>query len=178
MSVEGEITSSPRLMLREACMDDASFIFKLLNSPSWIEFIGNFHIISLQHAEKYIRERLQVHYATHGFGLWTVVLKETGQSIGICGVLRRNGLEYPDLGFAFLPEFEGFGFASEAANATLEFASDQLLIPKILAITTEGNLRSRKLLLKLGFEEKGTVILPGETKPLLLYGIEQASQAI
>lgn len=178
MIADRAIITTARLTLGEATVDHAPFFYELLNSETWLAHIGNRGISTIDHASKYIENSLGRHYAVHGFGLWLVALRETEEPIGICGILRRAGLAHPDLGFAFLPEFEGQGLAREAAVATLEFAANELDIHEIWAITTEGNVRSRKLLLKVGFEEKGAVILPGETKPLLLYGIEQSSQAI
>lgn len=99
-----------------------------------------------------------------------MALRENGQAIGICGILKRAGLDLPDLGFAFLPAFEGQGFAREAATATLEFAENQLGIHELLAITTEANLRSQRLLQATGFVHNGEVILPGETETLMLFG--------
>ncbi|MEY3442727.1 MAG: hypothetical protein RLZZ519_1008 [Bacteroidota bacterium] len=170
MIADVAIITTARLMLREATVEDAPFFYELLNSETWLAHIGNRGILTIDHAAKYIENSLGRHYAAHGFGLWLVALRENGQAIGICGILKRAGLDLPDLGFAFLPAFEGQGFAREAAVATLDFAENQLDIHEVLAITTEANLRSQRLLLATGFVHNGEVILPGETEALMLFG--------
>lgn len=162
--------TTARLVLREATVEDAPFFYELLNSETWLAHIGNRGILTVDHAAKYIENSLGRHYATHGFGLWLVAMRETGQAIGICGILKRVGLDLPDLGFAFLPAYEGQGFAREAAIATLDFAENHLGIPEIWAITTQTNFRSQRLLQATGFVHNGEVLLPGETEALMLFG--------
>jgi RimJ/RimL family protein N-acetyltransferase len=163
------IFQTPRLTLREATQDDAPFIYELLNSPNWIAQIGDRSIRTLDAAANYVVTRLQPQYVTYGFGLWLVELQAGEVPIGICGLLRRAGLDDPDIGFAFLPGYEGLGYAFEAAQASLAFARRQLGISKVLAITTETNARSIQLLERIGLRHTGEVVLPGETEEMMLF---------
>ncbi|MEM9822589.1 MAG: GNAT family N-acetyltransferase [Bacteroidota bacterium] len=136
----------------EAKLEDAAFFLQLLNSPNWLEFIGNRNIHALEDARAYIQMALLNSYQVNGFGLYKMVLKEQQQAIGICGLVKRPSLEHPDLGFAILPQFEGQGYTSEAAMATLQYAQLKLKLEPILAITTQKNLGSRHLLEKIGMQ--------------------------
>jgi ribosomal-protein-alanine N-acetyltransferase len=98
-----EILQTRRLTLSEATLSDIPLIFKLLNSPNWLEFIGDRNIRTLEDAEKYIQNSLIKSYRENGFGLWKVELKSDKTPIGLCGLLKREMLDFPDLGFAILP---------------------------------------------------------------------------
>lgn len=117
------IVETPRLYLREAHEDDAAFIVTLLNEPGFIRYIGDRKVRTLDDARGYIA-KLREHYQRHGFGLYTVVLKDRETPIGICGLLKRDALESPDIGFAFLSAYEGHGYAYEAASASLRHAAE------------------------------------------------------
>lgn len=145
--------STQRLLLTEANETDAEFIYQLLNSPNWIEFIGDRGIDSEDKAQQYIQETLIASYKTHGFGLYKVELKLNHQPIGLCGILKRPNLSHPDIGYAILPEFEGYGYISEAAEATLDFAKQSLKLQTLLAITNTKNKVSQHLLDKMGFNQ-------------------------
>ena len=171
MSPERMILETERLRLREATTADGDFFFRLLNSPNWLAHIGDRGIKTLQAAEQYVTTRLQPQYETYGFGLWVVELQDGRIPIGICGLLRRAGLDHPDIGFAFLPEFEGKGYACESAVSTLHHGRNTLLINHVLAITTAQNARSFQLLERIGLRYQGIVTLPGETEFMQLYAI-------
>jgi RimJ/RimL family protein N-acetyltransferase len=108
-------------------------------------------------------------YERHRIGLMLVELREGGQPVGICGLLRREGLDDPDLGFAFLPEHRGKGYAAEAASATLAHGRDELGLGRILAITSLDNHASGRVLEKLGFHFDRIVTMPGDPEELRLY---------
>jgi len=166
-----------RLSIKEAILEDSSFIFELLNSPNWIRHIGDRGIKTMEDAAGYIKNSLIDSYATLGFGLYKVALREDDAPIGISGFLKRDYLEHPDIGFATLPKYEGQGYSFEAASALMDYGSNELGLKVVYAITSEGNLGSRKLLSKLGLQEKGT-ISPSETeKELLLYSNEIEGQS-
>lgn len=141
-----------RLRLREFVTDDAEFILDLLNQPSFIQFIGDKGVRSVEDAKNYIASGPIESYQRYGFGLYLVELKENKTPIGMCGVLKRESLPDPDLGFAFLPEFWGKGYAFEAASAVVRQAREIFRLPRILAITNPDNDASIKLLEKLGFQ--------------------------
>jgi len=99
-------------------------------------------------------------------------LKETGETIGICGFVRRDSLPDADIGYAFLPQFERRGFALEAARATMDYGRKTLGLKRVLAITTPDNESSIRLLEKLGFKSEGLMTLPGETEPIRWFSAE------
>ena len=151
-----------RLILRHFNPDDAPFILALLNEPSFLRYIGDKKVRTLDDARQYISNGPIATYAQHGFGLYQVELKEAHTPIGMCGLLKREELPHPDIGFAFLPDFWNKGFAYEAATAVLTEARERLQLDRILAIVNPDNEASIRLLEKLGFnfeQMKGDVKL-------------------
>src|SRR5215217_8465823 len=138
-----------RLILRQFTTEDASFILQLVNSPGWLKYIGDRNIKTLEQAENYLHNGPMKSYKLNGFGLSLVELKNEKTPVGMCGIIRRD-LDHPDIGFAFLPEFTGKGLAFEIANATMKWATEELKLPVIYAITVPGNASSIKLLEKIG----------------------------
>ena len=163
------ILETERLRLRQFTLADAAFIVALVNTPGWIKYIGDRNIKTNADAETYLTNGPMASYRTLGFGLWLVERKDTAESIGMCGILKRDTLEHPDLGFAFLPAFEGQGFAHEAASATLRYASGVLGLQTIAAITLPENTGSIKLLEKLGMVFCRPISFPGSAQILSLY---------
>lgn len=164
------ILSTPRLDLREFTAADAPFILQLLTDPDFLRFIGDRGVHSLEDAVRYIEQGPRAMYARHGHGLWMVELRDGGMPLGMCGLLRRAGLDDPDLGFAFLPAHRGKGYAAEAAGATLEWGRKALGLARVVAITSLDNDASGRLLEKLGFRVERIVTLPGDAEELKLYG--------
>ncbi len=156
-----------RLVLRQLGPDDAPFILRLLNEPSWLANIGDKCVHTTAEAQHYIQTGPAAMYARFGFGLYQVRLSASDEPIGMCGLLKRETLEDVDLGFAFFPEFWGNGYAREAATAVLSEARNTLSLARIVAITTRNNDASRKLLGKLGFVLERPIRL--EAEELLLY---------
>ena len=160
-----KILETDRAILREVIEEDAGFILDLLNQPSFIRYIGDRNVRTVEQAREYIENRLVESYRKFGFGMWAVELKETGEVIGLCGFVRRDGLPDADIGFAFLPPFEGKGYAYECAAAALRYGEDVLNLGSVLAITSKDNEKSGKLLGKLGFVfERLTVLHDEELK--------------
>lgn len=145
-----------RLELREYTLKDAPFIFKLMNSEGWLKNIGDRNIKTLEDAEAYLQKNYLSSYEKHGFGPYLVSLKDDGTALGSAGLYKRDNLEYPDVGFAFLSEFGNNGYAYESSKAVMQFASEKLGLETIVGITIETNLSSIKLLKKLGLSEIGT----------------------
>ncbi len=163
------ILTTPRLHLRELTPADAPFILVLLNDPDFLRYIGDRQVRTEADARRYIEQGPMAMYAAHGIGLWLVELREGGTPVGICGLLRRPGLDDPDLGFAFLPAHRGRGYAREAAGATLAHGRSALGFGRILAITSLDNRASERLLLGLGFHYDREVTLPGDPEVLKLF---------
>jgi RimJ/RimL family protein N-acetyltransferase len=145
------IHDTPRLQLRELTGDDSAFILELVNEPAWLRFIGDRNVHSLEDARGYIARGPAASYAKHGFGLWAVVLRESGEPLGMCGLIRRDTLPHPDLGFAFLARHRGHGYAREAAVAAVALARERFGIARLLAITDPDNTASQAVLEHAGF---------------------------
>ncbi len=152
--------------------DESLFIVQLLNSPGWLKYIGDRGVKTEKDAKLYLQNGPLLSYEKYGFGLYLVGLLETGEPIGMCGLLKRDSLEHPDLGFAFLPEFMGKGYAYEAANAVVVYAREHLRIKTLLAITMPENATSIKLLEKIGMKYSGVVKFPDSKDNLNLYKLE------
>lgn len=168
--------STARLRLRELEAGDAAFILELLTDPSWIRYIGDKGIRTLDGAQRYIDDGPRQMYRRLGFGLYLVELLATGEPTGICGLIRRDALEDVDLGFAFLPRFRGHGYAIEAASAVMCHARDVLAIPRLVAIVTADNERSTRLLVRLGFAFERTIRLSKDGEELALYGADVSAK--
>lgn len=145
------ILETERLRLRKMVVADAEFIHGLMNDPAYLEYIGDKGVKTVADAENFLANRAIKSYDENGFGHYIVELKSDGTPIGTCGYVKRDELDDPDIGFAFLPEFRKHGYALESAKAILDFGIDVLGFKKLSAITTQHNDRSELLLEKLGF---------------------------
>ena len=160
-----------RLIIEEATFKDASFFLELLNSPGWLEHIGDREVHTKGEAIGYI-QRYHIHfYKKYGFGMYKIVLKETQQAIGLCGLVKRDTLAHFDLGFAVLPAYVRKGYAFEAASAVLDYGKKTLALETILAFTTVENIKSQQLLEKLGMQFKERTKVGDWEEDFLLYTI-------
>lgn len=166
------ILETERLTLRKITLDDAAFMLDLLNQPSFIQFIGDRGVRTLEDACKIIEERYLTAYERLGFGIYLTLLRETSTPIGICGLVKRDGLDDVDIGYAFLPQYWSKGYASESASAVLAYARNTLGMKRILGITTPGNTGSIRVLEKIGFNFERMIRLPGEETDLKLFSSE------
>src|SRR5436190_16151049 len=164
-----EVAQTERLILRWLNAGDSAFILELLNEPSWIRFIGDKGVKTIQDARRYIENGPVEMYQRLGFGLYLVELKENGAPIGICGLIKRDALPDVDLGFAFLPRFWANGYAFESASAVIAYGRRAFGLSRIVAVLSPDNHRSAKLLEKLGFRFDSTVRLQPGGHALLLY---------
>ena len=146
------VLETERLSLRPISVDDAEFILELLNEPSFLRYIGDKQVRNLEDARQYILNGPVASYERHGLGLLLVELKGSQAPIGMCGLLKRDELPEPDIGFALMPDFWNKGLAFEAAAAVLQDARNRLKLQHILAITSLDNYPSIKLLERLGFK--------------------------
>jgi RimJ/RimL family protein N-acetyltransferase len=164
------VLETRRLALRRLETGDAPFILALLNDPGWIRFIGDRGVRTLEAARAYLEARLIPPYDQHGFGLWMVEPREGGAPMGICGLVKRDNLPDPDLGYAFMPDFRGKGFARESALAVRDHATGELGMKRLLAITSPANVASARLLAALGFVMHGEMPWAGDDKdPVTVY---------
>jgi len=163
------VTQTERLLLRWLDVRDSAFIFELVNEPSWLRYIGDKGVKTLQDAQRYIENGPIEMYQRLGFGLYAVELKENGAPIGICGLIKRDALVDVDLGFAFLPRFWTKGYALESASAVMSYGRSALGLSRIVAIVSQDNHRSARLLEKLGFRLESSVSLQPDGDELKLY---------
>ena len=155
------VLETERLVLREAVEADAPFVLELLNSPGFLENIGDRGVRDLDGARGYITDKMIGSYRQHGFGMWLVTAKARGDAVGLAGIVRREGLDTPDVGYAFIQKAWGQGYAQEAAAAVLAHGLGKLGIPKLAAITSPENFASMAVLRKIGFTYQGMIALPG-----------------
>ena len=150
------ILETEHLIIRELrTNNDAEFVYELLNTPKFIKYIGDRGVRSTADAAGFIENRYRVSYQNNGFGLYVVERKRDSTAVGLCGFVKRDTLPGPDIGFAFLPEFEGLGYGFESADAMMAYGRDTLGFTRVLAITSLDNEASARLLIKLGFTENG-----------------------
>lgn len=163
------VLETPRLVLRRLVPDDAAFVLELLTDRSFIDNIGDRGVRDPDAARRYILDGPVASHARYGYGLDLVQIKATGTPIGICGLVRRDYLDAPDIGYALLPRFCGQGYAREAAAAVLANAVGSLGLQRVHAIVSPSNGRSIRLLEKLGLRYERMITPPGETRGIQLF---------
>ena len=161
-----------RTILRELTADDAEFMLDLLNQPSFIKYIGDRNVRDVEQARDYIETRFIASYKKFGFGLYLVELKQDNAPIGINGFVKRDSLPDADIGFAFLPQFCGQGYAVESAHAAMQYGKDILGLKRVLAITSQDNESSGKLLEKIGLKFESLIKQPHDTAELKLFSTD------
>ena len=163
------VIETQRLILRKFTVDDAAFMLKLLNTPSWLRFIGDRNVRTIEEAEQYLLNGNIRSYQEYGFGFYVVVLKETQESIGICGIVKREGLEDVDIGFAFFQQFMGKGYGYESASSVLNYTLNDLKIKRIVAIVDPQNVVSIALIKKIGMQFKKMIRVSPKDIDLMLF---------
>ena len=164
-----KVIETDRLIIRWLSTEDAPFILELLNDPSWLRFIGDHGVRTLEDARNYILNGPMDMYARLGFGLFLTEQKEGKIPIGICGLIKRDTLEDIDIGYAFLTRFQSKGYAFEAASATMTYGKEELSLNKIVAITSKENHHSSKLLEKIGLKFERMIKLSYDSEELKLF---------
>ncbi len=167
-----KILETKRLTLRQVSTDDAEFILALLNEPSFIRNIGDRGVRTLDEARAYILDRLVASYDNFGFGMYLVILKETGAPAGLCGLVRRDSLDDVDIGYAFLPQYWSKGYATESALAVKEYAKNTIGLERLVGITDPDNQGSIQVLEKIGLEFEKMVRLSEDDIELKLYAVD------
>jgi len=167
------VCETERLTIRHLTLCDAKFILGLLNEESFIQYIADKHVRNIADAENYLTTGPMTSYDKFGFGLNLVCIKDLETPIGLCGLLKRDELQHPDLGFAFLPKYCGKGYAQEAAKAVLENSVKTHSLAIILAVTLPDNFSSNRLLQNIGFVQNGIVELYESQNNLYQYLAEK-----
>ncbi len=170
--VDLKVLETERLILRRFVREDAAFILQLVNEPSFIQNIGDRGVRSLSDAEKYLENGPLSSYARNGFGLYLVQLKESGESIGMCGLIKREVLEHVDVGYAFLPKFWSKGYAIEAVRGILQYAEQIIRLNHLVAIVDPNNQASVRVLEKAGFQYEKMIQLSADDIELKLFALE------
>lgn len=164
------IVKTQRLIISKVTLKDAPFFLELMNTPSWLKYIGDRKIRTIEDAENNLKNGILKSYATSGYGFYKVAQKSDSQkTIGIAGLVKRKELEHTDIGFGFLPEFEGKGFGYESSVAIMELAKNNFNLCKISAITDPENKSSIHLLEKLGLSFQKRIKPFDDNKELLLF---------
>ena len=167
-----KVLETDRLVLRWLSTDDAEFILELLNQPSFLRFIGDKGVRTLENARGYILNGPVDMYNRLGFGLYLTELKEGGVPVGICGLIKRDALEDVDIGFAFLPKFWAEGYAYESTSAVMAYGKDVLGLKRIVAITSPDNHASARLLEKLGLRFERMIRLAEDANEVRLFAVD------
>jgi RimJ/RimL family protein N-acetyltransferase len=170
------ILETERLILREFTPDDAGFILELVNEPSFIQNIGDRGVRTLEAARSYIQNGPAASYSKNGFGLYLVMLKETNEPIGMAGLVRRDGLEDVDIGYAFLPRFWSKGYAVESAQAVKDYAKNTIGLGRLVAITDPANEGSVRVLEKIGLRYERMIRLSKDDIELKLFSVELSEE--
>lgn len=163
------IAQTERLIIRKITLEDAEFIFELMNQPSWIRFIGDRGLRTLETTIDYLRDGVLKTYADSEIGLFVIERKTDGVKVGVTSLIKRSDLPQIDLGFALLERYAGHGYAYESALATLGYYSSQLKLDTILAFSQPDNIRSAQLLQKLNFNPEKLINLSHTQTELQLW---------
>ncbi|AZA47819.1 N-acetyltransferase [Chryseobacterium carnipullorum] len=169
---ENNVYETERLMIQKISVDDKEFVFELYNRPKFIKYIGDRGINTISDAENYIKNRFLPQFDRLGFGNYLILTKDKGEKIGAVGIFEREGLDVVDIGFSLLDEFEGKGYAFEAAQKVKSIGMDIFGLHKISAITTKDNFSSQNLIVKLGLSFKNYVTIPDDEEELMYYETE------
>lgn len=167
------ILETERLLLSRLSYDDREFIFELVNEPSFKKYIGDKDVNSLEDADRYLRDGPIGHYENFGFGLFLVGLRGTETPVGICGLIKRDEFDDPDIGFAFLKCHREHGYAKESSRVVLEHGFETLGLHRIIAMVDPDNKASVKLLEKLGFVYERDVRMREDDHDISLYALEK-----
>ena len=163
------VATGKRIFLRKANLNDAGFLLRLLNQKSFIDNIRDKGIKTQQQAEKHIEHAYLIPYQIGSPAPYIVTELSSNTSIGVCGLYQRTFFNVPDLGYAFLDDFTGKGYASEAARLLMEYVKSEGRHTKLSAITLESNTASMNLLSKVGFRSVGKMIIDDDFTPVVVF---------
>jgi len=167
-----------RVRIRALTIIDAGFMMQLMNTDTWIKNIGNRNINDKTAASNYIANNIINSYNINGFGLFLVSTKNENESIGICGIVKREGITMTDLGFACLPKYEGKGFSTGAGNAGVKYATESMHLVELAGITKPDNLASIRVLEKVGMQFKQLIQLPQDSNMFSLFTMALHKEAL
>lgn len=155
------ILETEHCYVRESTQEDVESFYTIYKESEITRYTEGLY----EHAvseKAYIREYIEKVYAYFEFGIWTVILKETGAIIGRAGISVREGFELPELGYVFGVPWQGKGLAFEVCKGILQYAAEELEVTELQVLIQEGNEASVKLARKLGFLEKENLEVEGK----------------
>lgn len=161
---------TPRLRIDPLTASDAPFMLAMLNDPDFIANVADRGVRNEEQARRYILDGPVASYREHGFGMYAVRLREGGESVGLCGLVKRPELEDVDIGYGFLPAGRGRGLALEAATRVWEHATGELGLTRLVAIVAPHNAPSIQLLEKLGLRYEADILLAPDDDLVRRYG--------
>lgn len=164
-----QVLETDRLALRHFSIEDAEFVLQLLNEPSFIQYIGDKGVRTVDDAKRYLLSGPLDSYVSFGYGLYVVELKDAGKPVGMCGLVRRDNLDDADIGYAFLEPYRSKGYALESAEAIMIHARETLGLERVVAIVTPGNSSSIKLLEKIGLTFERMIRLTDDDEELKFF---------
>ena len=176
MPTNGPTLETDRLQLQWLTLADTPLMYSIWNDPAFVRYVGDRGIETLEMAETAMRDGPLHLYETYGYGPFRVTRRSDGAVAGVCGLYRRENLDAPDLGFAFLPDYRGLGFGYESSCAVLRYARDELELETVTAIVSPRNTASIALLLKLGLVFEKAIRMPGDDEDVSLYSINLRDQ--
>jgi [ribosomal protein S5]-alanine N-acetyltransferase len=163
---------TPRLMLRRFVFDDAPHVVELLTQPSFLQNIGDRGVRNVDDAHRYLREGPMAMYEQFGFGLWRVSRRSDDQFVGMCGLLKRDILPDVDIGYAYLPEHWGQGYAFEAALAARDHGVRKFGLKRLIGVVSDHNTASIRVLEKLGMRFERMFPMRPDEPEVRLYGVD------
>jgi len=169
------ILTTDRLRLRHAELSDAPAMLQLVNEPEFLQNIGDKQVRDLQQAQLYLQNGAIASYQQYGFGLYLVERLSDSVTLGLCGLVQRDYLQYPDVGYALFRQYSGQGYISEAALAVVAYARNELGLQNLCGIVAPDNLASKRILEKTGMKPAGQKIVPGSAKTVDFYLLAPAS---
>lgn len=155
------ILETNRLILKVWRLSDANALFKILNDPEIVRFIGDGNPFSFEKTVEFLNWA-ENYQRRNGFSRWKVVEKSSGEIIGSCGFARPHGTVEIELGYLFAKQYWGQGYATEITKATLQYGFEKLKFSEIIAMTDLQNPASQKVLEKIGFTKRGLELYNGE----------------
>lgn len=165
-----KVLATTRLILRTARLNDAALYLALVNDADFVTYVGERGIHSLRAARTALRDGPLRMQAELGHSIY-VVERRDGVALGMCGLIRRDGLDGVDIGYAFLPQARGQGYAHEAATAVVEYARNGLGLAELLAVVDPKNHKSVSVLQKIGLSFARIVHLSPQQSAVHLYCI-------
>lgn len=166
------IADTGRLTLRETTVADVEEFYRIYSDPAITRYMEPLYL-EIEAEKAYVQDYINHVYGFYGYGIWTVLLKSTGEIIGRAGISWREGSRYPELGFIIDRKHQRLGYAEEVCRAILGLAGEELELAYLQVLVEPGNEPSLALCRKLGFIFRETVLLNGHEHLRLLIDVRQ-----